>query len=76
MSSEVYVYDETRWQCAGCRRFVKDSAVGGEDIWDPIDSYYGFRSYIWADCKVCGRVDDPICLPVKSHTYTAPAIEE
>lgn len=61
------VWFETRWLCPTCSRFLPESAIGSRNVWDPIDSYYGFREEVWADCGKCGRVDNPRCVPTKSH---------
>lgn len=47
-----------RWQCAGCGRFVAESAIHSEDRIDP-GAYYGVSSHTWAECNRCGPVDDP-----------------
>lgn len=64
---EIDCWYETRWLCPKCGRFLAESSIGGEDVYDPINSYYGFYSRIWGDCKKCGRVDEPNCVPTKAH---------
>ena len=62
-------WNDVRWQCPKCARFVAQSTVDSENVYDPIDSYYGFFSRTFADCKKCGRVEDPRLVPVKTYVY-------
>jgi hypothetical protein len=57
---------EVRWLCPKCSRFVPESTVDSEDVWDP-SAYYGFTTRTWAHCKKCGPVDEPRCIPTKAH---------
>jgi hypothetical protein len=60
--------NDVRWQCAGCSRFIAESAVGSEDYLDP-GAYYGVSTRRWADCPRCGRTDDPRVVVIGQVRY-------
>lgn len=66
---EPDLWFETRWLCSKCGRFLADSSISSENVYDPINSHYGFYERVWGDCKQCGRVKEPRCVPTKSHPF-------
>jgi hypothetical protein len=50
------VFHDVRWQC-GSGHFIAESAIQCEDTRDDF-AYYGVRTRMWANCKVCGEVEN------------------
>ena len=53
----VYEVPINRWSCDK-GHFIAEAAVSSEDYLDP-GAYYGVSSRVFADCKVCGQVEEP-----------------
>ena len=53
----MYSYNDTRFQCRGCGRFIKGDDIQHRTHRDP-DTHYGVREEEWYDCPKCGPGQD------------------
>jgi hypothetical protein len=73
MTSETFTYNDVRYQCPKCRRFVAESAIESTDYIDTFNCYYGVGTSSVTHCAKCGDVEDFAVTVVGTHEMATTA---